>query len=40
MDCDINITIAITIAITIILKFRVKISLVNVDGCMVSVTLF
>ena len=40
MDRDINITIAITIAITIILKFRVKISLVNVDGCMVSVTLF
>ena len=43
MDCDINININITIAkvfIYIILISRVKISLVNVDGCMVSVTLF
>ena len=43
MDCDINININITIAkvfIYIILISRVKISLVNADGCMVSVTHF
>ena len=43
MDCDISININITIAevfIYIILISRVKISLVNVDGCMVSVSLF